>query len=116
LESLFLDGTLLGDLVVNDLLSSIASSPTGNDTLRQLSLWENKLTRIPDQISFFKKLSYVNLFDNPILSVPRGSLAFHPGIQVSFLILTRNALERIESDAFQGKLLASVYIFSPNVK
>jgi Leucine-rich repeat (LRR) protein len=79
-------------------------------------LWENKLTRIPDQISFFKKLSYVNLFDNPILSVPRGSLAFHPGIQVSFLILTRNALERIESDAFQGKLLASVYIFSPNVK
>jgi Leucine-rich repeat (LRR) protein len=104
LESLFLDGTQLGDLLVNDLLGSIASSPTGNDTLQQLSLWENKLTRIPEHISSFKKLSYVNLFGNSILSVPKSSLAFHKGIRVTFLILTGNALETIESGAFQGKL------------
>jgi Leucine-rich repeat (LRR) protein len=90
--------------LVNDLLGSIASSPTGNDTLQQLSLWENKLTRIPEHISSFKKLSYVNLFGNSILSVPKSSLAFHKGIRVTFLILTGNALETIESGAFQGKL------------
>jgi hypothetical protein len=103
LESLFLDGTLLGDRSVNQLVSSIASSPTGNDTLQQLSLWENQLTRIPDHISSFRKLSYVNLFGNSIVSVPSGSFVFRPEIQVSFLILSKNALNTIEPGAFKGK-------------
>jgi Leucine-rich repeat (LRR) protein len=106
LESLFLDGTLLGDRSVNQLVSSIASSPTGNDTLQQLSLWENQLTRIPDHISSFRKLSYVNLFGNSIVSVPSGSFVFRPEIQVSFLILSKNALNTIEPGAFKGKCIS----------
>ncbi|XP_046453336.1 leucine-rich repeat and immunoglobulin-like domain-containing nogo receptor-interacting protein 3 [Daphnia pulex] len=111
LESLFLDGTLLGDHSVNQLVSSIASSPTGNDTLQQLSLWENKLTRIPEHISSFRKLSYVNFFGNSIRHVPRGSFVFHAGIRVAFLILSKNSLRRIDPGAFQGDFSeASVYI------
>jgi hypothetical protein len=106
LESLFLDGTLLGDHSINQLVSSIAFSPTGNDTLQQLSLWENQLTRIPEHISSFKKLSYVNLFGNSILTVPRGSFVFHTGIRVTFLILSKNALKSIEPGAFQGKIIS----------
>ena len=86
-------------------INSLAQSPTGNDTLQQLSLWENQLTRIPDHISSFRKLSYVNLFGNSIVSVPSGSLVFRPEIQVSFLILSKKALNTIEPAAFKGKCI-----------
>ncbi|KAI9554339.1 hypothetical protein GHT06_019611 [Daphnia sinensis] len=102
LESLFLDGTQLGDRPVNKLVNSITSSPTGNETLQQLSLWENRLTRIPDGVSSFKKLSYVNFFGNAIRTIPKGSLAFSPDVRVAFLILSKNALTDIEPGAFQG--------------
>lgn len=105
LESLFLDGTQLGDRSVNKLVGSIASSPTGNETLQQLSLWENRLTRIPEHIGAFKKLTYVNFFGNFIRTISSGSLAFNPGIRVTFLILSKNFITKIEPGAFQGKTI-----------
>ncbi|XP_057374841.1 uncharacterized protein LOC130695807 isoform X2 [Daphnia carinata] len=105
LESLFLDGTQLGDHSVNKLVNSIASSPTGNETLQQLSLWENRLTRIPDNVSSFKRLSYVNLFGNAIRTIPKGSLAFSQDVRVAFLILSKNVLTDIEPGAFHVHLV-----------
>ncbi|XP_057375831.2 uncharacterized protein LOC130696745 [Daphnia carinata] len=114
LESLFLDGTQLGDRLINKLVSSIASSPTGRHSLTQLSLWENKLSRVPEHISSFKNLSYVNLFGNAIRFLARGSFAFNPKIKVTFLILIRNALERIEPGAFQGDFSEAIIYLDYN--
>ncbi|KAI9554363.1 hypothetical protein GHT06_019635 [Daphnia sinensis] len=114
LESLFLDGTQLGDRSINKLVHSIASSSTGRHSLTQLSLWENKLNRVPEHISSFKNLSYVNLFGNTIRFLAKGSFAFNPNIKVTFLILTRNALERIEPGAFQGDFSEAIIYLDYN--
>ncbi|KAK4009002.1 hypothetical protein OUZ56_014130 [Daphnia magna] len=114
LESLFLDGTQLGDRLINKLVSSIASSPTGRHSLTQLSLWENRLSRVPEHLSSLKKLSYVNLFGNAIRFLAKGSFAFNSEIKVTFLILTRNSLERIEPGAFQGDFSEAIIYLDYN--
>ena len=100
LESLYLDGNLQGDRLVNEVLSSVAFE---RNTLQQLSLWQSRLSRIPESLKYFSKLNYVNLFGNAIRSVPKGSLTFSPDISVTFLIFTNNIIDTIEPGAFEGK-------------
>jgi len=98
-SSLLCAGFDLDDIRVSQILNAFFS--LGIDApITSLSLDSNQLTRVPDQISLFSKLEYLNLNYNLITTVTTGSL----NIAVPFeLELQYNpTLTIIEAGAFQG--------------
>ncbi len=76
--------------------------------MAELSLKRNGLTQIPAQIQLFSQLQTFAVSENNIPFVGNGSLSFSiPNLQ--YLDLSRNGLNTIESNAFQG--ISLIYLF-----
>lgn len=99
LETFKLNSNQLDDRVVGLILDTIAAS--SGDTLSFLSVNNNQLTRIPDQLAFFPRLSTFNAANNQINLITNGTLAF-TAANVKAIYLPSNSLETIEPGAFQG--------------
>lgn len=72
----------------------------GISPLGAVRLWANQLTRVPDQIKLFPKLSYADFLNNPITSIQSNSFNFNARLEN--LNLGYNRLTSIEPGAFQG--------------
>ena len=70
-----------------------------------LDLFGNNLTKIPHQISSFKKIEYINLGNQkttiPTLSA-NGSFAFPKNHSISYIVAPGNKITSIQPGAFQG--------------
>ena len=89
----------LGDEKISQLLDQFISTP-GVGALRELYLWNNNLTRIPDQIRHFTELDDMDLSWNEIRLVKKGS--FNLIQHLERLLLYNNMISSIESGAFNG--------------
>lgn len=93
------------DLILDWLLQSSA------DTLMQLDLSFNKLTRVPKQVPFFKKLNRLNLQSQQVPGIrviTAGSLWFQSS-EVTYLDLSFCNTRVIEQNAFKGICGFGVY-------
>ena len=103
LKLLFLRDNQISDKTADKIVASLAVS-TSADSLEDLVLNANSLTRIPSQLgSAFPKQTEVYLADNIISHIPSSSLTF--AYPLSMLDLQANQLKTIESGAFKGRLL-----------
>ena len=105
LKEIHLRSCELDDNDVAQLLDEVASSPV-SETLAYLNLRDNAITRIPEQIGNFVKLSDVNLDYNQIHILEKESLQMKSA-RLKTLSLLNNDLHTIESGAFQG----NIYLF-----
>jgi len=83
------------DIVMNWAVQSF------NSTLERLSLFSNKLTRIPHQIQYFEKLSYLDLGDNYFGLISTKSLVMKAD-EVFLISLPNCNIYELQPDAFQG--------------
>ena len=66
-------------------------------------MWNNKLTRVPDQIKSLPQLEIVYLHDNEITSIDAGAFNHPNGTSPLFdLYLMNNQLTTISPGAFKG--------------
>ena len=101
LKEVRLIGSPLDDQSVSDLLDAILSSPVA-ETLTNLNLNYNLMTRIPHQLSHLPKLSDLHLDYNNIFLLNSGSLHLKAP-KVNAISLIGNGLRTIESGAFAGR-------------
>lgn len=99
LEIFKLNSNQLDDRVVELILKTIATSSGG--TLLSLSVNNNLLTRIPEQLSSFPKLAKFYIANNNISLVTSGSLTF-TAPNVDAIYMPSVSLATIEPGAFQG--------------
>lgn len=100
LETLKLNSNQLDDRVVSLILNAIAGSSSGG-TLSYLSVSNNRLTLVPEQLSSLSQLASFYASDNNITFIGKGSLTFTDSV-VRSIYLPHNSLAAIESEAFQG--------------
>ena len=93
------DELYLGDEKISQVLDAFISTP-GVSPLRELYLYKNNLTRIPDQIRHFTELDRVTLESNEIKTIEKGSLNFTRTL--GLFKLNDNKMITIESGAFDG--------------
>ena len=99
----------LDSRAINDALDSITSS-LSVDTLIDLTLTRNALKQVPAKVQLLSQLQAITLTSNNITFVGNGTLSFRtPNLQ--YLDLSRNGLDTIESDAFQG-IFKNLFIYS----
>ena len=103
-HELYVHSNNLGDDVVSGILSSLLSS---SNSLESLYLQSNALTKVPDAVRSFTKLSTLNLNDNLIPVITTGSLAFSVP-EVRYVRLEGISLNTIQAGAFQGIVTAKV--------
>lgn len=89
----------LGDEIVDNILTWMGDSPAAN-SLVNLGLNANNLTKIPSGISKFTSLNSLELQNNKIPVVRTGELSFTAPVKSLFLY--SDELEMIEKDSFQG--------------
>jgi len=89
----------LGDESVDNILTWMGDSPNA-DSLVNLGLNANNLTKIPSGISKFTSLNSLELQNNKIPVVKTGELSFTAPVKSLFLY--SDELETIEKDSFQG--------------
>ena len=89
----------LGDEKISQVLDAFISTP-GVSPLRELYLYKNNLTRIPDQVRHFTELDRVDLGSNEIKTIEKGSLNFTRTL--GLFTLNDNKMITIESGAFDG--------------
>ena len=112
LKRLLLNGNQLGDLTVDKILNSLASSPSSAMTLQTLWLTGNLLTRIPSSLlSSFTQLIELDLSNNTFSILASGSFIFRT--PVDYLYLESDSINSIEPGAFQG-ILSLCLIFKSN--
>ena len=87
----------VGDECTSRILSWLLESPSA-ETLEVLILQDNGLTKIPEEILFFKNLKIIALNNNCITNIHRKS--FHSWPEVG-LNLALNDIESIEDGAFE---------------
>lgn len=73
---------------------------TSKQTLERLDIRENALIRIPTQISFFGRLSHLDLSGNIFPVISNGSLIFSSLIHTT--LINDCSVEVIEPGAIQG--------------
>ena len=94
-----LNGNNIDDMTIDRILKWILESPSV-DTLKELDISRNVLTKIPHQIASFNMLNIINLGSNPLNNTLRsGSIIFRND---STLYLDSCGIEFIEPGAFQG--------------
>ena len=86
---------------LNDFDAGFILDSFGIDQLKHLSLKNNRLTRVPDQVKLFNRLNRVILSHNGIQTLPFGAFNFTE-TPLEYLSLANNLLDRIEPGAFQG--------------
>ncbi|XP_046651750.1 toll-like receptor 6 [Daphnia pulicaria] len=106
--------TLLGldSQTIKDALDSVISSPSVG-TLTDLALSQNGLNEVPARIQLFSQLRTFSLSRNIISFVKNGSLSFST-LNLQYLDLSRNGLDTIEPNAFQGNFGKTVITLSYN--
>lgn len=102
LTRLYLDGNDLSDTNVNGILVSVASSSSVN-SLQELTLTRNLLTKVP-RIGSFSKLNRYDVSNNNIPYITEFGLNFNAGTKVSSVGLVNVSLTFIEDGAFAGEL------------
>ena len=99
----------LNDTKTSQILSAFLSSQSVISPLGAVTLNDNKLTKVPDEIKFFSRLVYVNLAGNNIRTIQRG--AFNFTSTADRVLLYENEINFIEPGAFQGNSYFSFYNF-----
>jgi hypothetical protein len=95
LESLYLNGNQLDDNEAATLLKTLASNSV--DTLKEVRLDSNRLTRIPDILLSLSNLNELSLKNNEITLLSTNSLAFKGPISIT---LNGNNIKNIRPGAF----------------
>ena len=90
----------LNDTKTSQILSAFLSYQSVISPLGAVTLNENKLTKVPDEIKFFPRLVYVNLAGNNIRTIQRGTFNFT--LTADRVLLFENEINFIEPGAFQG--------------
>lgn len=88
---------------LNDFDASFILDSFGINQLKHLSLKNNRLTRVPNQVKLFSRLNRVILSHNGIQTIPFGAFNFTE-TPLEYLSLANNLLVDIEPGAFQGIL------------
>jgi Leucine-rich repeat (LRR) protein len=96
LERLYLSGNQLDDTGAAKLMKLLASNSI--DSLTEIVLYGNKLTRIPDKLLSMPNLKELSLNSNEITALPNNSLAFKGPI--SDINLSKNKIKDIMPGAF----------------
>ena len=99
LQSLSLSNNQFDDLAADRVLRSFSTS---SNSITVISLTNNKLTTIPNQLHIFTRLRYLSLEDNNIPIVANNSIVLSAAA-VEALYLTNIQLSTIEPGALQGK-------------
>lgn len=106
LTDIDLSNCQLEDPAVEDILKSIVSSSMAKK-LTALSLENNRMTRIPRELSRLPQLTELLLDNNYIVSLESRSLVL-TAPKLSLISLSGNGLKVIEPGAFQGILLLNL--------
>jgi hypothetical protein len=109
LKVLYLNFNQMNDVAADKIFKSLATSSL--DSLTEIRLDENKLTKIPDMISSLTKLEQLELGFNEISVITKNSLPLNNtgGNGLAFN-LQKNPITKIEPGAFGGNIGNSNYI------
>jgi hypothetical protein len=108
LKVLYLNFNQLDDAAAAKMFKSLAASSV--DSLREIRLDENKLTRIPDMIASLTKLEQLELGFNEIAVISRNSLPVNNTGNGLAFSLQKNPIETIEPGAFGGNIGNGNYV------
>lgn len=89
----------LGDERMNEILNVFLTTP-GVSAVSTMYLYGNGLTKVPQQVAKFSRLSSVSLSGNAIRHIASGAFDFS-STPLRFLYLSRNEIVSIEPDAFK---------------
>ena len=91
---------VLGDDNISRILSTFLPS---EEKLGQILLSNNSLSKVPEEISQFTHLAYVELLVNRIRSIKSGAFKFPDKVvKPGYVDLGYNQISLIENGAFQG--------------
>ena len=109
LKVLYLNFNEMNDVAADKIFKSLAASSL--DSLTEIRLDENKLTKIPDMISSLTKLEQLELGFNEISVITKNSLPLNNtgGNGLAFN-LQKNPITKIEPGAFGGNIGNSNYV------
>lgn len=79
LERLWIFSNRLDDAASDAILNNVLASTSGASVM-QLELYDNALTRIPQQAQFFVHLNYLDIKQNSITEVLSGDFTFQPPV------------------------------------
>ena len=96
----------LNDSTVGNILDSFVNKSGTVSPIGELRLESNDLTRIPQQITFFKQLSSVQLYNNNITEVPEGIFNF--AVTPIRLVLYLNQIKTIAPYAFRSNTISKL--------
>ena len=99
LTALDMGSSLIEDVAMNKILDWIVKS--SNSSLKTIYIDQNKLTKVPQQISAFTVLENLHLENNEIASI--SATAFSFTAPIVFLSLDNNLISEIPAGAFKGK-------------
>ena len=98
---LLLSNNAIDDASIDRILQWLSNEPSAN-TLYEIDLRHNALTKIPRQISSLKNLRIFLIAFNPLSTIVRSQSFNLSSAPISYLSLRATGIDTIESGAFQG--------------